>query len=321
LCSSSSFIRDVTILPPIGESDHNVVMFTPNISYPRDEDNVIQQKFYNWKNADYTAINDLLQSIDWNLVFQTCFSVEACWTSFMSIFNAAINHYVPVIDVKKSHKVYPGVHYPQYIKNLIRDKAIAWKRSKISRAQEDKATYKLVASKCAEAIKKYHAAKELELIRKANLGSFYNFVNNKLKSHNNISEIRRPDNTLTGNSAEICCIFNNFFASVFTADNGVRPEFVDRVAAPEIGFSSVNFFPHIIERTLKHLKPTTSTGPDGIPNILLKRCAQGLAVPLSHVFDTSFKDGSLPECWKFAEVLPIHKKGQLLILVIIGLFH
>ena len=59
----------------------------------------------------------------------------------------------------------------------------------------------------------------------------------------------------------------------------------------------------------KHLKPTTSVGPDGIPNVLLSKCAPGLAVPLSHLFDTSFKDGVLPVSWKNVDVIPIHKKG------------
>ena len=61
--------------------------------------------------------------------------------------------------------------------------------------------------------------------------------------------------------------------------------------------------------TLKHLKPSTSAGPDGLPNVLLKNCATALSVPLSHIFDTSFKDNCLPVSWKLAHVIPIHKKG------------
>ena len=33
-----------------------------------------------------------------------------------------------------------------------------------------------------------------------------------------------------------------------------------------------------------------------IPNILLKNCASSFAVPICHLFDTSFKDGVLPDC-------------------------
>ena len=73
-------------------------------------------------------------------------------------------------------------------------------------------------------------------------------------------------------------------------------------------------------KVLKHLKPTTSVGPDGIPNVLLSKCAPGLAVPLSHLFDTSFKDGVLPVCCKNADVIPIHKKAAQLNRVIIDLY-
>ena len=43
--------------------------------------------------------------------------------------------------------------------------------------------------------------------------------------------------------------------------------------------------------------------------MLLKHCATSLAVPLSHIFDTSFKDGVLPAEWKIANVLPVHENG------------
>jgi hypothetical protein len=64
---------------------------------------------------------------------------------------------------------------------------------------------------------------------------------------------------------------------------------------------NIDFFPYAVEKTLKQLTPTTYTGPDGIPNMLLKHLrATSLAVPLSHTFDTSFKDGVLPAEWKIA---------------------
>ena len=46
---------------------------------------------------------------------------------------------------------------------------------------------------------------------------------------------------------------------------------------------------------------------EGVADVLTF-IATGLAVPLSHLFDTSFKDGVLPACWKNADVIPVHKK-------------
>ena len=73
------------------------------------------------------------------------------------------------------------------------------------------------------------SAKELELIRKNNLGSFYNFVHRKLYSKEFESVLRRADGTMTDVSGEKAQIFNDFFASAFTSDNGCTPELSKRV--------------------------------------------------------------------------------------------
>jgi len=79
-------------------------------------------------------------------------------------------------------------HYPKYIRKLCKE-AIAWKCWKITNLECDKCIYKSVAVKCSSAISKYHAAKELELICKNNVGSFYNYVNKKLSSLLLLSQI------------------------------------------------------------------------------------------------------------------------------------
>ena len=70
---------------------------------------------------------------------------------------------------------------------------------------------------------------------------------------------------------------------------------------------SIDFMPDIIYTTLQGIKSSTSSWPDGMPNIFLEKCASSLATPLSHIFDASFKDQTLPLEWKIALVSPIHK--------------
>ena len=71
----------------------------------------------------------------------------------------------------------------------------------------------------------------------------------------------------------------------------------------------ISFTPDVVLSVLKGLKSSCSSGPDGIPNIILKRCAHGLVAPLCHIFDMSLKMRRLPTNWKIACVSPIHKKG------------
>ena len=59
---------------------------------------------------------------------------------------------------------------------------------------------------------------------------------------------------------------------------------------------------------LKTLNPNKCPGPDGIHGKVLKNCAYSLAYPLSQLYNTSFKTGLIPDEWKLANVVPVHKK-------------
>ena len=78
------------------------------------------------------------------------------------------------------------------------------------------------------------------------------------------------------------------FSSVLTRDDGTTSELCCRVDPKQAlsGLSNLS--------TFKKLKPTTSLGPDNISNVLLKKCANALSVPLAHISDTSFTVGKLP---------------------------
>jgi len=115
--------------------------------------------------------------------------------------------------------------------------------------------------------------------------------------------------SLCAGDLDKCTVCLIFFGSVFTRDDGT-PELCSRVDTKQLYLDSVTFTPETVCSTLKKLKPTTSLGPDNIPNIFLKKCANALCVPLAHIFDTSFKDNTLPYCWKTANIQPVFKKGH-----------
>ena len=61
---------------------------------------------------------------------------------------------------------------------------------------------------------------------------------------------------------------------------------------------------------MKKVKPNKAPGPDGISGYILKHCAPSLGNPLSILFNKSYISGVLPDDWKTANVVPIHKKGH-----------
>jgi len=112
-----------------------------------------------------------------------------------------------------------GTRYPHYIRLLMKRKRILWKRWKLSNLSADKSLYKTAAADCKRAIQKFHAAKELALIRKNSFGSFYNFVNSKMKSGVNTAGLKTSDGsviTLTTRRPKRLTSFSAAYSHVIT---------------------------------------------------------------------------------------------------------
>ena len=66
---------------------------------------------------------------------------------------------------------------------------------------------------------------------------------------------------------------------------------------------------HETEKMIDSLPNKTSSGHDGISNILLKVLNESISYPLSILFNQSLNQGAFPDFMKCAEVIPLYK-GQ-----------
>ena len=67
--------------------------------------------------------------------------------------------------------------------------------------------------------------------------------------------------------------------------------------------------------TVKNINTSKTTCPDGIPPIILQKCAEALSPSITLLFNLSLDKGSIPDEWKLTNVIPIHKKGNKKLLV------
>ena len=92
-------------------------------------------------------------SVDWNNAFQYCFHIEDCWFVFTDLLTQSVNKHVPVVHIHKPKVKQSIRHYPNYIRKLFKEKAIAWKRWRITKLEYNK--NKTAAAKCSSAVNKW----------------------------------------------------------------------------------------------------------------------------------------------------------------------
>ena len=68
--------------------------------------------------------------------------------------------------------------------------------------------------------------------------------------------------------------------------------------------------PTEVLKVLKQLKSNKAHGPDSVSPILLKSCAEQLAIPIAELFNLCMFSGTIPNCWRSARIRPIPKKGS-----------
>jgi hypothetical protein len=65
-----------------------------------------------------------------------------------------------------------------------------------------------------------------------------------------------------------------------------------------------------VAKLLRNINPSKASGPDSIPNRVLKNCADAIAPSLTVIFQTSIESGQLPTDWLSANISAVFKKGD-----------
>jgi len=71
----------------------------------------------------------------------------------------------------------------------------------------------------------------------------------------------------------------------------------------EILFTTAN-----VTAAIRKLKSNLSSGSDGLPPLLFKRCCESLAQPLAIMFTQFLSVSYVPDDWKTAIIVPVYKK-------------
>ena len=295
LVSTLDLIWDISVVEPFSSScDHSAIHFS--VSYPVEISDRQNQCFLDFFNADYCSMISIIKDIDWSFLCQNSLSVEMFWSKISNVLYSCIAQFVP-----RRYQSRKPFSYPIHIRRLLGLKKLWYSK--------DKVRYKHFARKYDMAVKDFILSQENNVLKKKNLSSFYSYVNSKLTTSQCIPPLVDSNDNLVVSNHDKCTVLNDYFASVFTADDGLLPEFVPRLSENN-SLNCVLFTFDKVLKTLKSLPSKCSKTPDGFPAFFLKSLAPAIAFPLSLLFEMSMSTGDIPLVWKTALVCPVFKKGS-----------
>jgi hypothetical protein len=310
---------DVCVASPVGGNDHCQIHFvvatepTTAAQHSTEGDDCKQQQQlrYDWRETDFTGMSYYLNSVDWHQLLSANFTADSLWTAFANILKAAIVEFMPAKLINARPDLVRVKTYPKRIKSAMARKHCLWRRLK---ADPNSSTlrdqYSKAESRCRLLIRNYEIRKENDVIKSNNLGKFYRFVNGRLANKQGIGMLKDENGIPVTGVVERAELLNNYFCSVCTQDDGNAPEFKCNKLTENTSIDHVTFNPTNIKRAIARLKPNLASGMDGLPPLLVKKLSSSLLEPLTLLYTSFLSVGRIPDEWRRAVVMSIHKGGQ-----------
>lgn len=262
--------------------------------------------YYDFGSSDYSAINDCLCSIDWNMVLSSP-DINVAVSQFYHILNMAIALFVPLKRFRTSQ-------FPKWfsgeLRYLITQKKIAHKRYCTTRNVNDYAAFSYLRSRCkilADICYQQYIT-NLDQLLNRDPKSFWQHLNSKRAVNNIPNTMYLNDNVFVGTD-QIADGFATFFSTVYNPNKSSSYTGTSQlgdnwnIPNPKLSIG-------IVYDKISKLKPKLSSGPDGIPNCFLINCVCALSYPLCVLFQRSLDTAEFPVAWKHSFVVPIFKSGD-----------
>lgn len=270
---------------------------------------------YNFKNANFDALKQSLLNSQLEDIITDELTIEECYHQWFCKLNEIVDSCIPKIKINDKNT-------PPWIDgsviHLVRKKNETRKKAIKTNSPYYHEKYQVLRRQCKSTIeskyKQYIASLNSSL--QENPKRFWSFYKSKKKTESIPSTVKFRDQHHQSPSSQAEA-FNQYFHSVFSSDNFSIPTSdydLPPENSPQDNPNATELNSEIsvseVEILLRNLDPNKACGADAFPTRILKECALVLAPSVCKLFNKSFSSGKLPQQWKEALVIPIHKKGD-----------
>lgn len=297
-------------------TDHDTIVF--NLKTSIKAATKLNRTVLDYRRGNMDGLRSALEMTDFSNIIESGDDVSKCWKQWKDTFLGVVKSYIPTKRIK-------GRNSPPWMNgNIIqeiREKEAVRRKLKSSPYDVLRAKFKELRARVKKMVRESRASffNSLDANFQSNSNRFWSIfkLNNKqsstpdIMSMSNAAEsVSSQPRTVSTTPAAIADLFNNYFTSVFSCDNLEEPSSPPSSPSSDLGQSDIHLTTEEVSRTLLELDSSKATGPDGIPSRLLKETAWQIAPSLTLLFNRSLSCGEIPDEWKLANIVPVHKKGD-----------
>lgn len=285
--------------PNIASSDHCSILLLQSYCKPAPDDEC--QLLYrrhvstNGKNLLACALNNF----DWS-VLEYISDIDMKVEYFNSSIITLLNIFLPVQAIKRRLSDKPWI--TDRFRQLIRRRQCAWSsgnRSAYNRLRNQ-------INRLSKQLRTEFYQKRIHRLRTCNPHQWWQKTKQLLGQHTK-SELQSLMNNVAGGDAQLLAeLINNSLGQVSRDLHALAPMRPTDVTETDLP-SDFHITPYEVADALSHVSIYKSSGPDGIPNWLLRDFAYIIAEPVCNIVNASIINGVVPSLWKQADVVPIPK--------------
>ena len=275
-------------LPPLGCSDHNMILLRPCYKQKLKVSKPVERQVRQWDTESTEQLQGCLACTDWTVFQDSCTDINELTSTVTDYIHFCTDTCVP----QKSIRSYPN-NKPWVTKEL---------RGKV------KAKHQLLRSQDKEAL----AAVEIDL--KLSIAKCKEEYRQRIESHFHTGNAKAcwqglktltgytksKSSSLSGNEEDLAEKLSTFYTRFEKPDNATILTSCSQTATQLTEEDTA--------KVLKSVLPNKAPGPDQISPRLIKTCADELTPVLTHIFNRSLKECSVPELWKESTIIPVPKK-------------
>ena len=302
--NEENMVEEVEELPPIGKSDHICQKWELVVSEAIFRNTATNRR--NFKKANWENIKSDLRGFE--ILPEE--SPSMANDKLIKLIDESKSRNIPLCRPKSTKFRLPWMRNAGLKKQRIA-KWKSWKQFKRTGTLRDYDSFKYERNRLNDCIRSAKMRYEERLISdmKENPSLYHGHCRRTLKTKQGVSNVVDGTGRLTQTEEEAAAALNTYYHKSFTYDNAQSPT-PEFPSLTQEKLEDIVVTKESVEEVLISLNPNKAAGPDEVESRLLKECATELAPILCGIYRKSMDEGEVPNKWKEAHVIPIHKKGN-----------